>query len=155
MSFDLIIMIHIASAIVWVGASFFFSMSVFPSLAQIPNERMIVRTTIRIIFRYLKVTFIASLLLLATGIYLALSSNVYETNPILKTILYTKGYIWGFMTIAYYYALLKAKKAKNICFKGDSLTAVDNLKVIANYVFVLNFILGLVAIYFGIMLRGG
>jgi len=154
MSFDLIIMIHIASAIVWVGASFFFSMSVFPSLSQIPNERMIVRTTIRIIFRYLKVTFIASLLLLLTGIFLALNTKVYETNPILKTILYTKGYIWAFMTIAYYYAFSKAKSAKRICFKGDSILAVENLKVIANYIFVLNFILGLVAIYFGIMLRG-
>jgi len=154
MPFDLVIMIHIASAIVWVGASFFFSMSVFPSLSQIPNERMIVRTTIRIIFRYLKVTFVASLLLLATGVFLALHSKVYETNPILKTILYTKGYIWAFMTLAYYYAFAKAKKAKNICFKGDSLLAVENLKVIANYVFVLNFILGLIAIYFGIMLRG-
>jgi hypothetical protein len=58
------------------------------------------------------------------------------------------------MTLAYYYAYAKAKKAKNICFKGDSLLAVENLKVIANYVFVLNFILGLIAIYFGIMLRG-
>jgi uncharacterized membrane protein len=154
MNFDLIIMIHIASAIVCVGASFFFSMSVFPSLSQIPNERMIVRTTIRIMFRYLKVTFVASLLLLATGVFLALETKVYETNPILKTILYTKGYIWAFMTIAYFYAYNKTKMAKRICFKGDSLLAVENLKVIANYVFVLNFILGLIAIYFGIMLRG-
>jgi uncharacterized membrane protein len=154
MNFDFIIMIHIASAIVWVGASFFFSMSVFPSLSQIPNERMIVRTTIRIMFRYLKVTFVASLLLLATGVFLAIQKKVYETNPILKTILYTKGYIWAFMTIAYIYAYNKAKMAKRICFKGDSLLAVENLKVIANYVFVLNFILGLIAIYFGVMLRG-
>jgi len=147
-------MIHIASAIVWVGASFFFSMSVFPSLAQIPNERMIVRTTIRIIFRYLKVTFVASLFLLATGVALAMHSKVYQTNPILNTILYTKGYIWLFMTLAYFYAMKKAKDAKSICFHGDSVSAVDNLKVIANYIFVINFILGLIAIYFGIMLRG-
>jgi len=148
-------MIHIASAIVWVGASFIFSVGVFPSLAQIPNERMIVRTTIRIMFRYLNVTFFASFTLLASAVYLyLLNNNLYELNPVLKTILTTKMLIWAYMSASYYYAKVKTKKAKSTCFHGDSVKAVDMLKVVANYVFVLNFLLGLVAIYFGIMLRG-
>jgi len=148
-------MIHIASAIVWVGASFIFSVGVFPSLAQIPNERMIVRTTIRIMFRYLNVTFFASFSLLASAMYLFfINKHYYLANPVLSTILSTKLLIWAYLSASYYYAKIKTKKAKSTCFHGDSVKAVDMLKVVANYVFVLNFLLGLVAIYFGIMLRG-
>ncbi len=154
MSYNLILMIHIASAIVWVGASFIFSMSVFPSLAQIPNERMIVRTTIRIMFRYLKVTFGASVTLLFSAIFLYYKNyKILLSNPILNTIILTKVFIWFIMTISYIYAYFKTKQAKSICFSGNSLKAVDMLKVIANYIFVFNIMIGFVAIYFGVMLR--
>ncbi len=148
-------MIHIASAIVWVGASFIFSVGVFPSLAQIPNERMIVRTTIRIMTRYINVAIFASLtLLLSAGYLYYMKMDILIANPVLSTIINTKGLIWLYMSASYFYAKYKVKVAKSTCFHGDSVRAVDILKVVANYVFVINFILGLVAIYFGIMLRG-
>ena len=152
---NLVLMIHIASAIVWVGASFIFSVGVFPSLAQIPNERMIVRTTIRIMNRYLNVALFFSLTLILSATFLVYQNyEIYKLDPILKTILMTKGFIWVYMSASYFYSKYKVRVAKSTCYHGDSLKAVDILKVIANYVFVINFILGLVAIYFGIMLRG-
>lgn len=148
-------MIHIASAIVWVGASFIFSVGVFPSLAQIPNERMIVRTTIRIMSRYLNVALFASFTLLFSAVYLYISNeHILRANPLLSTIINTKALIWIYMSASYYYAKYKVKVAKNTCYHGDSVTAVNMLKIVANYVFIINFILGLVAIYFGILLRG-
>ena len=148
-------MIHIASAIVWVGASFIFSVGVFPSLAQIPNERMIVRTTIRIMTRYINVAFFASITLLLSAGYLYYTKmQMLSLNPVLSTIIDTKGLIWLYMSASYFYAKHKVGVAKSTCFHGDSVRAVDILKIVANYVFVINFILGLVAIYFGIMLRG-
>ncbi len=148
-------MIHIASAIVWVGASFIFSVGVFPSLAQIPNERMIVRTTIRIMTRYINVAVFASITLLASAIYLYYTKmDMLVANPVLRTIITTKGLIWLYMSASYFYAKYKVKEARGVCYHGDSVRAVDMLKIVANYVFIINFILGLVAIYFGIMLRG-
>ena len=151
---SIIIMIHIVSAIVWIGASFMFVTSIFPSLMQIPNDRMITRTTIRILYRYLKITFIFSFLLVASGLFIVVERNLTTSGPLIETIIYTKGYIWIAMTSLYIYALFKIKSARNICFHGDTLRAIASLKIVTNYVFILSLVLGLVAIFFGIMLRG-
>ena len=113
---EFFLMIHITSAIIWVGASFIFTLSVFPSLAQIPNERMIVRSTIRIMFRYLKITFGASaILLLSAFVLYYFNYEKLMLNPILKTVIFTKFFIWLVMTISYIYAYLKTKEAKSTC----------------------------------------
>lgn len=149
-----IIMVHITSAIIWIGASFIFVSSVFPSLMQIPNDRMITRTTIRILYRYLKVTFAISTLLAISGIFMVVAKNLTTSGPIIETIVYTKGYIWIAMTLLYIYALFKIKSARNICFHGDTIRAIATLKIVTNYVFIVNVVLGLTAIFFGILLRG-
>ena len=149
-----IIMIHITSAIIWIGASFIFVASIFPSLMQIPNDRMITRTTIRILYRYLKITFGFSFLLVFSGMIIVIAKNLTTNGPLIETIIYTKGYIWIAMTSLYVYALVKIKSARNICFHGDTLRAIASLKAVTNYAFTLNVLLGLIAIYFGIMLRG-
>lgn len=153
--YEFFLMLHITSAIIWVGASFIFTLSVFPSLSQIPNERMIVRTTIRIMMRYLKITFGASATLFLSALVLFyFNYDKLTLNPVLKTIIFTKIFIWLVMSISYLFAFFKTKEAKSTCFHGDSVKAVDMLKVIANYIFAFNFLIGLIAIYFGIMLRG-
>ena len=105
--------------------------------------------------RYLNVALFFSLTLILSASFLVYQNyEIYKLDPILKTILMTKGFIWVYMSASYFYSKYKVRVAKSTCYHGDSLKAVDILKVIANYVFVINFILGLVAIYFGIMLRG-
>jgi uncharacterized membrane protein len=146
-------MVHITSAIVWIGASFIFIVSILPSLMQIPNDRMITRTTIRILSRYLKFVLFFSLLLLISGLFMVFATDMALRSPTIDIIIDSKIYIWIFMSALYLYAFLKTKAARNICFYGDTLRAIAILKTTINYVFILNIILGLVAIFFGILLR--
>jgi len=145
--------VHIFSAVVWVGGMIGFTLTVYPSLRQIPNEKMFIRTALRTLNRFYKLLIPVSLLLGVSGVSMALGKDFAHQDPVMSVIVTSKEFIWFFMVVLYLYGYYKIKEARARCLASDSEHARDNVKLIAWYLFGISSLLGLVAIYFGYMLR--
>ena len=150
----LIFAVHIFCAVIWVGGMLFFTINVYPSVLQIPNEKMFVRTSIRTLVRFFRLLTPVTLLLGASGFLMAKGGDFAHKDPVMSIIVTTKEFIWLFMFSLYLFAFYKIKEARQRCLASDSEQARDNIKLVSFYVFTISSLLGLCAIYFGFMLRG-
>jgi len=145
--------VHIFSAVFWVGGMISFTLTVYPSVQQIPNEKMFIRTALRTLNRFYRLLIPISLLLGISGFLMAMGKDFAHRDPVLAVIVTSKEFIWFFMFVLYLYGYYKIKEARERCLASDSEHARDNVKLIAYYLFGISSLLGLVAIYFGYMLR--
>lgn len=142
------------SAVIWVGGMVGFIISSYPAIKQIPNEKLMVRTSIRTLKKLLGLFLIVSISLLISGFIISIGASYNEKDPVLSTIIGTKEILWLFMFINITYAYFKTLQAKKRCLDSDSTGAGDNIRLISNYLLMINIFLGVIASYFGLMLRG-
>ncbi len=150
----LIFAVHIFAAIIWIGGMIAFSLTVYPSLEQIPNEKMFVRTALRTLNRFFRLLIPVSLLGGISGFLLATGKDFAHRDPVLSVVVTSKEFIWLFMLLLYLYAFYKIKEARSACLASNSEAARDNVKLIAWYLFGVSVLLGSSAVYFGYLLRG-
>lgn len=150
---DALLLIHLAGAIVWIGGMIAFSLTVYPSLLQIPNEKMSVRTALRTLNRFFKLLLPTALLVGVTGWLMAQQSDFAHHDPVMSVIVTSKEFIWISMMMLYFYAWYKIKEARERCLASDSEHAKDNVRLIAHYLFGIGTLLGTAALYFGYLLR--
>jgi uncharacterized membrane protein len=150
----IILPLHLISAIVWIGGMVMFIFAVYPSLKQIPNQKSFVRTALRTFRRYFNFLFFFIVILMITGVIMELGGNYSEHSPTLGAIVGTKEAIWVLMFLNYLFAYYKVMEAKKRCLSSDADGASDNVRLIAHYLFGINIFLGLMALYFGLMLKG-
>lgn len=150
---NIILPLHIISAVIWVGAMIGYVMSSFPAIKQIPNEKLMVRTSIRTLRRLSQLIIVVSIILGITGVMIAIGASYGDKDPLLAAIINTKEALWIFMflnTMVIFYKVLQSKKR---CLDSDAAGAKDNIRLISNYLIMVNIFLGLTAAYFGMMLR--
>lgn len=141
------------SAVIWIGAMVGYLLSTYPSIKQIPNEKLMIRTSLRTLRRLFNLILIVSIILVTTGVVIAMGASYVDQDPLLSAIINTKEALWIFMffnTIFSFYKILQAKKS---CLASDSGAAKDNVRLISHYLIVINIFLGGIAAYFGMMLR--
>jgi len=148
-----IFIVHIFSAVIWVGGMINFTLTVYPSVQQIPNEKMFIRTALRTLNRFFKLLISVSILLGISGYILAIGKDFAHRDPVMAVVVTSKEFIWGFMFVLYLYSYYKIKEARARCLASDSEHAKDNVKLIAYYIFGVSILLGFSAIYFGFLLR--
>jgi uncharacterized membrane protein len=66
----------------------------------------------------------------------------------------TKELIWIVMTIIFIIIYIKREKAQKAFDNNDMISAKNNLFPIATYLIPINIVLGIIAIFLGITLRG-
>lgn len=141
------------SAVIWIGSLIGYVVASYPAIKQIPNEKLLVRTSLRTLRRLLGLNIIVSVTLVITGVIISIGASYGDKDPLLATIINTKESLWIFMflnTIVGFYKVLQAKKR---CMASDSGGARDNVRLVSNYLIVINIFLGIIAAYFGMMLR--
>jgi len=147
-----ILPLHLISVVVWLGGMVMFIVAVYPSVKQIPNEKMMIRTLLRTFRRYFNFLFPFIMILAITGIIMELGMDFGSKDPTLGAIVGAKEAIWVLMFLNFllgYYKILEAKKR---CLASDSEQAKDNIRLIAHYLFTINIFLGLCSLYFGLVL---
>ncbi len=149
----IIIPLHLISAVVWIGGMAMFIVAVYPSLKQIPNEKMMIRTSLRTLRRYFNALFPFIILLALSGIVMEIGEGYERKDPTLGAIVGTKEAIWVLMFLNFLFGYYKIIEAKKRCLASDSPQAKDNIRLIAHYLFTINVFLGLSALYFGLMLE--
>ncbi len=148
-----IIPLHLITAMIWIGGMILFLFSVYPSLKQIPNQKMMIRTGYRILTRYFSFLFPSTILLALSGVVMELGAHYEDKSPTLGAIVGAKEAIWVLMFLNLLFVYYKLGDTKKKCMSDEPELAGDNLRLIAHYLFGINIFLGICAIYFGLILQ--
>ena len=164
----LLVFLHVLSAFIWVGGMIAMRVAVHPVIARggvtdaqmllsdkiadilEPKQRLgIIMQTVGRLFN-LVMPFI--IILFATGLIMAISLGGHHGE--LKTLFVSKEILWSIMALNYGYMYYKRATAWKMFNQGKVKEAKARMKWMANVLLPLNIVLGLVALWMGVSLRG-
>ena len=161
-----IVFLHVISAFIWVGGMIAIRFAVHPSMQAIEDNKLRLGRTLAIMqkFFYIVIPFIVLLILTAVLMAVGLGfriAAVDETGTIISQtaydiyqIVHVKEAIWMVMAANFTWMFLKVRKAQKLFDASDLLKAKETIALIPKYLLPLNIVLGIVALWLGITLRG-
>ncbi len=143
-----LIFLHILSAVIWVGGMIAIKFAVHPSIQAIEDPKVKLGKTLQVVGRlfYLVMPFIFISFLCA----LILTKGIGYTG----VLIHIKEAIWTIMTLNFIYMYILRAKAQNLYETGDFTKAKTTVRLLPNVLLPINIILGLVAIFMGVVIRG-
>ena len=149
---SIIVFLHVISAVIWVGGMIAIRFAIHYSMQNIEEPKIKLARTLENLKRFFNMVIPAILTLLITAIILIITLKLKESE--LYNIVIIKEIIWSIMTLIFISIYIKRNKAQKAFDNNDFLNAKNNLLPIATYFIPINIVLGLVAIFLGITLRG-
>ena len=149
---SIIVFLHVTSAVIWVGGMIAIRFAVHYSMQNIEDPKIKLGRTLENLKRFFNMVIPAILTLLVTAIIMIIALGFKGTE--LYSIVIAKEIIWTIMTVIFITIYIKRNKAQKAFDSGDFANAKNNLLPIATYFIPANIILGLIAIFLGITLRG-
>lgn len=164
----LIVFLHVLSAFIWVGGMIAIRIAVHPVIsrggvtgAQMlqndvmdsmlkPQQRLGI--TLQITGRLFNLVMPFIVILFVTGLIMAVATGGHHGD--LKSLFLTKEIIWTIMTVNYLYMYTKRAKAWKLFSQGDVKLAKAQMSFIPDLLLPLNIVLGIVALWLGVTLRG-
>jgi uncharacterized membrane protein len=147
-----VVFLHVISAVLWVGGMIVIRFAVHYSIQNIAEPKIKIERTLENLKRFFNMVIPAIVILLITAVILILSLG-FKGTPLYSLVI-VKEIIWTVMTLVFIVIYIKRNKAEKAFNAGDFITTKNHLAPIAKYFIPLNIILGIVAIYLGITLRG-
>lgn len=149
---SIIVFLHVISAVIWVGGMIAIRFAVHYSIQEIQEPKIKLGRTLENLKRFFNIVIPAILTLLITAIIMIIALKFQETEYYALVI--AKEIIWTIMTLIFITIYIKRNKAQKAFDNNDFANAKNNLLPIATYFIPANIILGLIAIFLGITLRG-
>ena len=149
---NIIIFLHVISAVIWVGGMIAIRFAIHYSMQNIEEPKIKLARTLENLKRFFNMVIPAILILLITAIVLILGLELKNT-PLYKFAI-IKEIIWSIMTMVFIYIYIKRTKAQNHFDKGELPLAKATLEPIAKIFIPTNIVLGIIAIFLGVTLRG-
>ena len=164
----LIVFLHVLSAFVWVGGMIAIRVAVHPVIQRggvtaaemlendvksamlEPKQRLGI--TLQITGRLFNLVMLFIAILFVTGLMMAIATGGHHSD--LKSIFLSKEIIWTIMAIKYTYMYIKRAKAWKLFSKGDVALAKAQMSYIPHLLLPINIVLGIVALWLGVSLRG-
>ena len=115
-----------------------------------PKQRLGI--TLQITGRLFNLVMPFIVILFVTGLIMAVATGGHHGE--LKSFFLTKEIIWTIMTVNYLYMYTKRAKAWKFFSKGEVALAKAQVSLIPNLLLPLNIVLGIVALWLGVTLRG-
>ncbi len=148
-----IIFFHILGAIVWVGGMIAVRFAVHPAMSNISDPSVRLARTLEVTGRLFVLVAPFLAIIIVTGLMMATMFGFRgQTN--LSLVVHLKEAIWLIMTLNYALMVYLRFKAQNRFLVMDLKGAADTLSPIARFLLPLNIFLGVLALYFGLVLRG-
>lgn len=147
-----IIFLHVISAVIWVGGMIAIRFAIHYSMQDIQEPKIKLGRTLENLRRFFNMVIPAIIILLVTAIIMIIALG-FKGTP-LYSIVIAKEIIWTIMTVIFITIYIKRNKAQKAFNEGKLHLAKEILTPVAQYFIPINIILGLIAIYFGITLRG-
>jgi len=163
-----IVFIHVLSAIIWVGGMIAMRVAVHPVVSRggvtaeqmLKSDVMVVMLepkqrlgiTLQSMGRLFNLVMPFIILLFATGLIMAIATGGHIGA--LKTFFLSKEIIWTIMAVNYTYMYVRRAKAWKLFEVGKVKESKAKMKWMANVLLPFNIVLGLVALWMGVSLRG-
>ena len=148
----LIVFLHVISAIIWVGGMIAIRFAVHYSMQEVEDPKIKLGRTLESLRRFFNMVIPSIIILLLTAIIMIIALKFKGTD--LYSFVIAKEAIWTIMTTVFIVIFIKRKQAQKAFDNGQLPIAKEKLAPIAQYLIPLNIVLGLVAIYLGVTLRG-
>lgn len=161
-----ILFLHVLSAFIWVGGMIAIRFAVHPNLQLIDDPRLKLGRTLAIVGKFFHIVIPFIILLILTAIFMAVglgfrASAVSTTGEIVSQsayatyqIVHLKEAIWLVMAMNFTWMYLKRRKAQKLYDSDDLAGAKQSLALIPKLLLPINILLGLIALWLGITLRG-
>lgn len=149
---SIIIFLHVISTVIWVGGMIAIRFAVHYSMQNIEEPKIKLARTLEFLKRFFSMVIPAILTLLITAVIMIIALGFKGTE--LYSVVIIKEIIWSIMTLIFITIYIKRNKAQKAFDNNDFLNAKNNLLPIATYFIPINIVLGLIAIFLGITLRG-
>jgi uncharacterized membrane protein len=148
----IIIFIHVLSAIIWVGGMISTRFTVYSTLKDVQDHNVKFKKTLKIMKKQQIMTIPFVILLILTSIVMTLGINFKGTQ--IYNIIHIKESIWLFMALNFFAIYQTTTKAQKLIHDHDILKAREQLAIINKLLLPINIILGIIALYLGVILRG-
>ena len=149
---SIIVFLHVISAVIWVGGMIAIRFAVHYSMQNIEDPKVKLGRTLENLKRFFNIVIPTIITLLITAIIMIVALGFKGTG--LYNIVIAKEIIWTIMLIIFITIYMKRNKAQKAFDNGDFANTKKQLIPIATYFIPINIVLGLVAIFLGITLRG-
>jgi uncharacterized membrane protein len=149
---SIIVFLHVISAVIWVGGMIAIRFAVHYSMQNIEEPKIKLARTLELLKRFFSMVIPAILTLLITAIIMIIALGFKESE--LYNVVIIKEIIWSIMTFIFLIVYIKRNKAQKAFDSGDFASVKNNLLPIATYFIPINIVLGLIAIFLGVTLRG-
>ncbi len=162
---NLIIFLHVISAVVWVGGMIAIRFAAHQSLAHIADPKLRLERAAHILKRLFAIVTPFVVILVLSAIFMAVglgfkaaaldaSGNVIDEYAMsLYNTIHIKEAIWFVMALNLGAMMWRRGKAEKALKNGDLEEAKNILGVIARYMVPVNIALGVIAIFIGVVLR--
>jgi len=161
-----IVFLHVLSAFVWVGGMIAIRLAVHPNLQLIVDPKVRLGRTLAITGKFFNVVTPFILLLIITAVIMAvglgfraaavdIDGNVIsEIAMQTYNLVHVKEVIWMIMTMNFTWMYLKRRKAQKLFDAGNLAEAKASVALIPKLLLPINILLGVVALWLGVTLRG-
>ncbi len=162
----LIIFLHVISAVIWVGGMIAMRFAAHYSFSKIEDGKTKLTRSIDALKNLFIIVSPFIIILIITAVIMAVglgfraaavdvNGNVIDAYAMsIYNIVHVKESIWLIMSINFIAMVLLRNKAQKALKDGDIQQTKQLASTIATYMVPLNIILGIVAIYLGVTLRG-
>jgi uncharacterized membrane protein len=164
----ILVFLHVLSAFIWVGGMIAMRVAVHPVIARggVTDAQMLLSNkiadilepkqrlgiTMQTVGRLFNLVMPFMIILFATGLIMAISLGGHHGE--LKTLFVSKEILWTIMAVNYGYMYYKRATAWKMFNHGKVKEAKARMKWMANVLLPLNIVLGIVALWMGVSLRG-
>lgn len=147
---NLLLMLHILSAVIWIGGMIIVRLVVHPINLQFEDLQQKIDRNLQVTKRLLVLVFPFVLGSFVSG-FMITAANFSSYNG---SSVYPKIVIWLVMFVNYLFIVYRRNTAQRAFNNFDITGARKVMSPIANILLPINIILGIMAIYMGIVLRG-
>ena len=161
-----IVFLHVISALIWVGGMIAIRFAVHPSMQMIEDPKVKLGRTLAIMGKFFHIVIPFILILIITAVLMAVGlgfriAAVDETGNIISQtaydlyqIVHVKEVVWMIMTANFSWMYFKRRKAQKLFDAGNLPDAKEAAALIPKYLLPINIVLGILALWLGLTLRG-
>jgi uncharacterized membrane protein len=161
-----IVFLHVLSAFVWVGGMMAIRFAVHPGLQAIEDPKLRLGRTLAITGKFFHFVMPFILLLILTAVLMAVGlgfriaavdggGNIINENAYaLYQMVHVKEVIWMVMAANFTWMYVKRRKAQKLFDTGDLAGAKAAVALIPKLLLPINIVLGILALWLGLTLRG-
>jgi uncharacterized membrane protein len=150
----LVIFVHVLSAFIWVGGMIAIRIAVHPVLQSLSPETEKLNRTLQILKRFYLLVAPFTFLSILTATILAVGLGFKHGDPFLYEMVHVKEGIWTVMFVNFVVMMVRRGRAEKFLKIGDVESCKKQLAIVPKYLLPINILLGVSALYLGVMLRG-